>query len=119
MESNNVRIRVMPEYVVDQTNLLPDGLTMDDETSVAYMSFIHQHVSDFISYFEARDALHGSEVITLDENSNKEVVRTPSQDTSGFPSFSFPEDYSTPMAAKVVKSGVSRHNVGVKDGQLN
>lgn len=70
--------------------------------------FSSTQVRDTIVYFENRQALNGS-VITLDENSNPapDHQSTPARQES-FPSFNFPEDYSTPVASRVIQSGVSR-----------
>jgi len=96
--------------------LLPDGVTLNDDASVSFLDFMHLQVCDAIGYFENRDALNGT-VVTLDENSNEKSApgrahpghSTPARREESFASFTFPEDYSTPVASRVIQSGVKSY----------
>jgi hypothetical protein len=95
----------LPEFNVELGQLQPDGITLDEETSLAFIDHIHEHVCDAIGFFENRNSLNGT-VVTLDENSNEQ-----SSDGQAFSSsFNF-EGYSTPQAPKVVQSGVSGYRM--------
>ena len=99
-------------FHVDGTMLRSDGVSLNENASVSFLEFMHLQVCETTGYCENRDALSGT-VLTLDENSNVKssgVVQpgnsTPARREESFASFTFTEDYSTPVASRVNQSGV-------------
>lgn len=51
LETNNLKIKVLPVFHVDGTMLMPDGVTMNELTAVTFLEFLHVQVRIFRPLF--------------------------------------------------------------------
>ncbi len=96
-----------------------DGVSLNSEATVNFLTFLSTQISDMVAYFSSRDE-RSQGTVTLDENSNEgptsgppgnpsdqphhqEAPVTPAGSGAGsFGPWNFPEWYSTPNADRPV-----------------
>ncbi len=111
MDTKDVRVRVMPHFPIEPTMLGPDGVTLLEPHSTAYVSFLASQIADLIGYFESRHHRTRGEVDLTGDNQGLDVsaIQSPpflnwgTPNTSGLNNNSV---HSTPKTVSKPPSGV-------------